>query len=106
MIPCNRCKKLTDKSFTLGEWVCRGCTKPLPFQEALRLIGPEASGALLGSFTEEGAKKWFHRKRTQLGGYTPYEILMTTQQRVKHLPDWTSNNAIPRVRELALQLLQ
>jgi hypothetical protein len=96
---------MTAKSYMLGEWVCKRCAKPLSFREALELIGPEAAGALLGSYTEQGAKRWFHRHRSQLGGHTPYELLMTTKQRVRHLPDWMSNGAVDTVKKLAIQLL-
>lgn len=78
---------------------------PMSFSEAMVLIGPRASRAILGSYTLPGAKQWFHRKRTQLGGFTPYEVLMTTKQRVRHLPDWMASGAVDRVQKLALDLL-
>lgn len=106
MIPCDRCREPIPQSYTLGEWVCKHCMSPMSFSEAMLLIGPEAARALLGSYTLPGAKRWFHRKRSQLGGFTPYEVLMTTKQRVRHLPDWMTSGAVERVQGLALALLQ
>lgn len=76
----------------------------MSFEEALDLLGQDATIALYGTYSDVGVRMWFHRRRSALDGFTPYEILMTTKYEILSISANLTLNGVDIVQQLALEL--